>query len=46
VRHIARHKSLLHTVRLVLKIKYDEFEDRPIVLPKTSRNVKVFLTED
>jgi len=29
--HNARHKSLLHSLQLVLKIKYVEFEDDPKV---------------
>jgi len=43
--HVARHKSLLHTV-ILIQVKYVEFEDRPKKVVKTCGYVKIFLTED
>ena len=40
------HVTKVYFIQLVLKIKYVEFEDNPIVLQKKPKNVKVFLLED
>jgi len=40
--HVARHKSLLHSLQLLYQVKYVEFEDRPKKFVENLWECKIF----